>query len=93
MINKSSKQKLKRIIGNEYANDVLGILNAKGIVNRLGNPHNAHYVRAVFTGQKNNQDVEDAIYEYAKQQIKLAADRKEARETILNKKPVAATTG
>lgn len=91
MINKTAQKKLKRIIGKEYAEGVLTILVLNGKVNRLGLPHNTQYVRAVFSGQRNNDDVEEAIYEYAKQQIKLAADRKEARETILNQKTGATT--
>lgn len=85
MINKTTQKKLKKIIGTEYADGVLSILNARGKVNRLGTPHNVQYVRAVFTGMRNNDDVEDAIFEYAKQQIKLTAKRKQARESILNK--------
>lgn len=85
MINKTTQKKLKKIIGQEYADGVLSILNTRGKVNRLGKPHNIQYVRAVFSGTRNNDDVEDAIYKYAEQQIKIANKRKEARESILNK--------
>lgn len=79
MISTEETIKLKQIIGSTYTDDVLTLLNAKGIRNRNGHPHTAEYVRVVFIGLRSNQDIEAAIWELA--QLKQA----EAEEVIKQK--------
>lgn len=79
MILPEETNQLKQIIGSTYTDDVLELLNAKGIRNRNGHPHNAEYVRMVFIGHRHNADVEAAVWELA--QLKKA----EAEEALKQK--------
>lgn len=85
MITKTERRKLKKAIGREYSPGVLQILNDNGALTRFGTKYTSDYISKVLSGSRESFTVEDAIYQYAKQQIKLAAKRKEARESILNK--------
>ena len=79
MINKTQQKKLSKLLNGSYTQEVLRILNKKNLVNKRGNRYNAMNVRHVFTGYRNNIDIESAIYEVAK----LRKEAKEARKEIL----------
>ena len=89
MISKTARKKLKKVLGSSYSEDVALILKEKGIVNRLGNSHTTSYIIWVFNAERNNEDVENAIYELYSQKLKTI----EKRESILTKKPEALTPG
>ncbi len=94
MITKTQRKKLKKILGISYADEVVDILNSSGKVNKQGNPHNATYVKQVFSGYRNNEDVEAAIYdlaEFRKEQLELEMARR--AEILETKKPEPETSG
>ena len=62
MIQKTEQKQLKTILGAHYAEDVFDILKEAGITNKNGVSHNPEYIRKVFQGQRENMDVERAIY-------------------------------
>lgn len=90
MMNKSTRRKIKRVIGTQYTDEVLAILNQRGKKNKQGAPYNAAYIRTVFSGIRNNRDVQDAIYDLYEQKIKIQEER---RTLLNNKKPEGATSG
>ena len=94
MIRKTQQKRLKKILGNEYTEGVLKILQDKKITNRLGNPHSAEHIINVFTGFRNNADVEAAIYELAqKRQSESEQSKLKYRKILSTKKPDAVTSG
>lgn len=90
MISKTQKKKLKNILGRDYSKDVLKILDENGAVNRLGNPYNTGYIIWVFNGERNNHDVEEAIFKLYENKI---IDLNQRKAILKNKKPEAATSG
>lgn len=84
MISPEETKQLKNIIGSTYTEDVLELLNTKGIRNRNGHPHTAEYVRVVFIGLRSNQDIEAAIWELAQLKKAEADEVAKQKENILN---------
>lgn len=84
MITKSQRKSLKKILGKAYTVAVLDILNSEGKLNSQGNPHNTIYVSRVFSGKRENADVEAAIWELAKRKQDEAALAKKMKREILN---------
>lgn len=83
MITPEESAQLKEIIGHHYTDAVLEILYSKGIRNSHGIPHNAQYVSYVFTGTRNNKDVEAAIWELAARKKAEAKAQEKLKQQIL----------
>jgi len=80
MITEKEQNELKEIIGAHYADAVSEILMNKGVMNKFGFPYSNSLIHKVFIGNKDNRDVERAIWE-------LAANKKaEAKELEKQKK-------
>jgi hypothetical protein len=84
MITSIEKKQLKKIIGTQYTDDVLEILNQKTIRNRNGHPHNAQYILQVFNGIRSNSDIEAAIWELASIRKAEAKEMEKLKKQILN---------
>lgn len=81
MITKNEQKQLKQIIGLHYTSTVLNILSTKRIRNKNGRPYKAAYIRAVFQGLRNNERIENVIWELAidkKIELKILNNKKEA---------------
>lgn len=85
MITKTDRETLKKIIGTVYTTDVLEILTAQGKLNIQGNEHNTEYISKVFSGSRENADVEAAILELAKRRQLNAKKAEQIKRKILNK--------
>jgi len=84
MITPTEQKQLKQIIGAHYADGVLELLINKAIRNKNGHPHNAEYVRMVFQGYRNNEDVEAAIWTLAANKKEEAQQLNKQKQQILN---------
>jgi hypothetical protein len=84
MILKHEQKKLKRYLGPQYSNGVLQILERKGILNKNGKPHSASYVRMVFQGLRQNQEIEAAIWELASFNKQEFLKRKQLKNQFFN---------
>lgn len=84
MITKNEQIQLKEIIGAHYSDDVLDILNNKAIRNKNGHPHSAEYVRIVFQGVRENEDVEAAIWQLAELKKAEKLETEEKKQRILS---------
>lgn len=70
MINKTQRKKLKRHLGASYAADVQEILQKDNKTTNRGTDYSINYIHRVFTGDRNNIDVEAAIYKlYSKRKL------------------------
>ncbi len=86
MITKNEQIHLKKILGSHYTASVLKNLMAKKICNKNGLPHNAKYIRMVFQGLRNNEEIETAIWELALYKKNALNDLNRKKEIILKKK-------
>jgi hypothetical protein len=84
MISEVEQKELKQLIGHQYSVEVQELLESKSIRNRNGHPHSLEYIRMVFQGHRQNQDVEAAIWELAKQKKQYAAAILKQKEKLLN---------
>lgn len=84
MITKKQKINLKSFIGNNYAKEVLDILNKKNILSRNNQPYSESFVRMVFNGYRENLDIEDAIFLLYKNRKRNYRVREEAKEQLLS---------
>lgn len=86
MIKPEEQIKLKSILGANYTEDVLELLNSKSVRNRNGHPHNAIYVSMILNGHRHNTDVEAALWAVASLKMKEANDVERLKREILTKK-------
>jgi len=90
MITKTDRKTLKKLLGANYAEEVLNCLNEKKITNQQGNPHKVEYICKVMNGVRNNRDIEIVFWQ-------LAAEKKNELDSLKNsvksKKPEAVTSG
>lgn len=90
MITKTQKNALKKFIKGNYSEEVSEILESLDMTNKQGVAYSKTYIIMVFNGHRNNEEIEDAIYQLAAQKKLKQINRK----AILNtKKPEAATSG
>ena len=80
MIHKEQREKLKKVLGYHYTEDVLKILKEKKILNSKGKPHGTSMIRNVFNGLNESKDIENAILELFVQNLK----KDERREALIN---------
>lgn len=83
MISTQEKLKLKTVLGNFYTKKVFDRLQQIGATNEDGTPIRKGWIRVVFNGQRENQQIEDAIYYVAAEERKLQKHLKKKREHIL----------
>jgi hypothetical protein len=86
MITELEQKQLRDLFQGHYTEGVLKILNSKHIRNRNGVPHNAQYVRMVFQGIRNNQDIEAAIWQLAYERKQELEFKKLQKQKIFNNK-------
>jgi hypothetical protein len=84
MISEVEQKELKQLIGQHYSVEVQELLESKSIRNRNGHPHSLEYIRMVFQGYRQNQDVEAAIWELAKYKKQHAVANEKLKEKLLN---------
>ena len=73
MITKTEKNRLQKILKNDWLNEVIAELEEQEVTNRLGKPYSESMIRMVFTGKRENQEIEAAI-------LKVYANRKSATQ-------------
>jgi len=83
MISKREKNRLKKILGNHYTQAVLEELDKKQILNQNLQPHSKNFIRMVFNGLKEHQEIEQAIYAAAQTIIIKTKEEKAKRNQIL----------
>jgi methyltransferase-like protein len=62
MINKHIKKRLKKVIPH-YVGLTKKILVERGVTNKQGKPYSDTYIMYVFSGHRNNTEIESAILE------------------------------
>jgi hypothetical protein len=83
MITPDEQIKLKSILGANYTDEVLELLNNKGVRNRNGHPHNPIYVSMILNGHRHNIDVEAALWTVANAKMKEANKVERLKREIL----------
>lgn len=84
MITKAENNDLKKVLPAYYTDEVLEILNNKGIRNEHGLPYSKGYVRMVFQGVRTNKDIEAAIWTLATTYANEARKRKRKLDKLKN---------
>lgn len=80
---KTESKKIRKILGREYTSEVIEILNKKGILTRLGKPHQPTFIALVLSGKRYNSDVVDAILEVANNRLEQSKKRTQMKNEIL----------
>ncbi|OIQ22012.1 MAG: hypothetical protein BM557_01140 [Flavobacterium sp. MedPE-SWcel] len=73
MITPAIRERIKTHLGSHYIDNVMEILNEKGITNRFGNSHSVSTISQVMNQQRRNADIEKvllSIYEESENEIK-----------------------
>ena len=83
MISTPEKLKLKTILGNTYSQKVYDRLKQIGATNEDGTPISKGWIRVVFNGQREQKEIEDAIYFVAAEERKLQRQLKKQRQKLL----------
>lgn len=83
MISPEDREKMRTVMGFQYANRVKEILAERGIRNSEGKEHDNVMISHIFHGRRNNPIIEDAI----------RAAYLRAKESLETKKPEAVTPG
>ena len=87
MITQEFRDLFKKNLGENYAysNEVLKNLKEKGITNRNNKPHSKAIVRMVFSGERENIDIETAIMEVYYSEIEKIQRHKQLQKKIKGK--------
>ena len=85
MITEIERKELRELFKGYYADDVLEILKEKKMTNRSGKSHCILYIRMVFQGVRNNQDIEDAIWQLASERKQEIEAKKLQKQLILKR--------
>ncbi|MFK7747816.1 MAG: hypothetical protein AB8B65_05475 [Kordia sp.] len=83
MITEKQREKLKKILGYHYTNDVLKILKKRGITNRKGTAYGSSMIRNVFNGLNENKEIENAIMDLFINKQEEKEQQLKARNRIL----------
>lgn len=83
MIKKTQRTKLAKVLKRSFLNDVLEILEAKGIKSKKGDPFSKMYISLVFNGKNENLDIELAIIEVYRARKEQEKTRVEHQKSLL----------
>jgi len=90
MITPEQTKALKLLLGNNYCTEVKALLTKRMVVNRKGEPHTGAAISYVLTGDRQNPDIEKALFDVAASRKKEINERD---ELLGIKKPEAETSG
>lgn len=93
MITPQEADTIKQILGYRYAKKVLQKLTKTKKRRKSGTPYSSNDVSQVMCGFRENEDIENAIYNVVKEEQQKQEEELKRRNAILNKKPKAATLG
>jgi hypothetical protein len=85
MISKTERRKLKRVLKNRYATDVLKVLTENQQFNKNGAPFSRAYISHVFNGLNECEAIENAILKVYEQR-KIKVSKKKLRKAEILKK-------
>ena len=77
MIHKKQREELRKVLGYHYADEVLYILNMRGVTSRKGTPYGKSMIRNVYNGINESKKIESAI-------MQLYVKRKKEKEETFN---------
>lgn len=90
MITTEQQERLKKLLKKGYAAEVGVLLQQRGVKNLAGNDYDYRTISAVFCGNRENQEIESAIFDLYKSKQSVIDERNQLLEI---KKPEAATSG
>ncbi len=83
MISKEQREKIKKMVGREYAFQVAEILKEYGVKSRNGTAYSLSMIRNVYNGINENMAIESAIFELYMRKKKVKNEIEHARNKIL----------
>lgn len=84
MITKSQKNKLKKHLKTTWLEDVIKLLETKGVTNKQGESYSEQMIKAVRYGLRENMEIEAAILDVYDSHKTLIENHEEQKRQILS---------
>lgn len=86
MINDQEREELKKVIGKHYTRKVLNLLNQRNAMTGAGRSFSIEYIRQVFNGHHQNEEVELAIYDLRDKIISIKEELRDRKKKLTSPK-------